>query len=345
MLPSAGYLIGYAFAVGVIGLLIGALAQRNAQAERRLSALVASVLGGGGVFARPGHCRAGADSANAAGKAFLLDLAFVPGDLAKAVLCAIVVHTVAEALPDSAAGWRSHMSGLRPMRPMPPTTAPISAPVPPAWRLSPRLHRALGPGAAQAVALASECEQLTFAQLHQRVRRRRRNGGNRRASRPRPPCCCRCTWGWSRDWCSFWPCWPVAVVRPLAMRPGPRPLPIGAGGGGRFVPYRAAARDLMPFYIGFTSGSSGQPKGFRRHHRSWVESLPSPPKPLGAAPPARCSAPGRISHSLFLFAAMLGLWTGRGARVQEKFSAETTWAQLQQAPAAPWWPCPANCCC
>ena len=99
-------------------------------------------------------------------------------------------------------------------------------------------------------------------------------------------------------------------------------------------PYRAAAPDLMPFYIGFTSGSSGQPKGFRRHHRSWVESFAITAQTFGAQLTGPVLAPGRISHSLFLFAAMLGLWTGRGARVQEKFSAETTWAQLQQAPGS-----------
>ena len=61
------------------------------------------------------------------------------------------------------------MSGLHPMHPMPPTTAPMSAPVPPAWRL---VHDCIAHWAQvqpQAVALASECEQLTFAQLHQRV--------------------------------------------------------------------------------------------------------------------------------------------------------------------------------
>ncbi len=30
---------------------------------------------------------------------------------------------------------------------------------------------------------------------------------------------------------------------------------------------------LAPFYVGFTSGSTGVPKGYRRHHLSWVESF------------------------------------------------------------------------
>ena len=33
-------------------------------------------------------------------KAFLADMAFVPGDTIKALLCALIVHTVARALPD-----------------------------------------------------------------------------------------------------------------------------------------------------------------------------------------------------------------------------------------------------
>ena len=40
-------------------------------------------------------------------KALMVDLAFVPGDLIKCVLCAIVVHTVAKALPDWRMGGRA----------------------------------------------------------------------------------------------------------------------------------------------------------------------------------------------------------------------------------------------
>ena len=40
-------------------------------------------------------------------QAFMVDLAFVPGDLVKCVLCALVVHTVAKALPDWRIGGRA----------------------------------------------------------------------------------------------------------------------------------------------------------------------------------------------------------------------------------------------
>lgn len=78
---------------------------------------------------------------------------------------------------------------------------------------------------------------------------------------------------------------------------------------------------LSPFYIGFTSGSTGLPKGFRRHHRSWVESFQVCARTFGPDALSRILVPGRFSHSLFLFGIMLGLWSGGGVVVQERFSA------------------------
>ena len=83
-----------------------------------------------------------------------------------------------------------------------------------------------------------------------------------------------------------------------------------------------------PFYIGFTSGSTGLPKGFRRNHRSWVESFRVTLQDFGPTAQGRVLAPGRMSHSLFLFGALLGLWTGGGTSVQRRFSATRTLASL-----------------
>jgi len=76
-----------------------------------------------------------------------------------------------------------------------------------------------------------------------------------------------------------------------------------------------------PFYIGFTSGSTGVPKGFRRHHQSWTESLRVCLDTFGADAASCVLAPGRFSHSLFLFGMVLGLWSGAGVVVQDRFSA------------------------
>ena len=81
------------------------------------------------------------------------------------------------------------------------------------------------------------------------------------------------------------------------------------------------ATPLSAFYTGFTSGSTGIPKGFMRHHRSWSESFRVSIADFGPVAAQRVLAPGRMSHSLFLFGVMHGLWCGAGAVVQEKFSA------------------------
>lgn len=75
------------------------------------------------------------------------------------------------------------------------------------------------------------------------------------------------------------------------------------------------------FYIGFTSGSTGIPKGFMRDHRSWTESFRVCLQTFGPAAAGRVFAPGGVSHSLFLFGMLLGVWSGGGVIVQSQFSA------------------------
>jgi acyl-CoA synthetase (AMP-forming)/AMP-acid ligase II len=91
----------------------------------------------------------------------------------------------------------------------------------------------------------------------------------------------------------------------------------------------AAPQALTPFYIGYTSGSTGIPKGFRRHHQSWAESFRVCLQEFGPDAGACILAPGRDSHSLFLFGMLLGLWTGGGVVVQERFSASAALETLR----------------
>lgn len=182
----------------------------------------------------------------------------------------------------------------------------------------------------QALALSSEGEQLSFAQLHQRVQAAAQALEQARAAHtvllPLQA-------GVVESLVQFLAvlasgrcaalgdsAWPLAMEQ--SVRAALDALPA----------YMAQQPDLAPFYIGFTSGSSGRPKGFRRHHRSWVESFAATLQTFPQVLQGPVLAPGRMGHSLFLFAALLGLWTGQGTLVQERFSAEQTWAQLQQHP-------------
>ena len=76
-----------------------------------------------------------------------------------------------------------------------------------------------------------------------------------------------------------------------------------------------------PFYVGFTSGSTGSPKGYMRHHQSWTSSFRACLDEFGPEAGSCILAPGKDSHSLFLFGMLLGLWSGAGVVVQAQFSA------------------------
>lgn len=105
MAPSAGYLLGYAPAALIAGLVMRAMPQRS-PALIGLGAFVAALLGG--LIALHGMGVAGLMllAHMSPKQALFTTLAFVPGDLIKCVLCAIVTHTVARGLPDWQFGGR-----------------------------------------------------------------------------------------------------------------------------------------------------------------------------------------------------------------------------------------------
>lgn len=65
-----------------------------------------------------------------------------------------------------------------------------------------------------------------------------------------------------------------------------------------------------PFYVGFTSGSTGLPKGYRRNHRSWLESFRAGDAEFGIGADDVVLAPGTLTHSLFLYGLAHGLHVG-----------------------------------
>lgn len=105
MVPSSGYLVGYALAAGVTGGLMRVLPHAT-PLRTAASAFIASLLGGLVFLHAVGIAGLMLLAQMPLDKAVMIDLAFVPGDLLKCVLCAMVVHTVARALPDWPFGGR-----------------------------------------------------------------------------------------------------------------------------------------------------------------------------------------------------------------------------------------------
>lgn len=69
-------------------------------------------------------------------------------------------------------------------------------------------------------------------------------------------------------------------------------------------------RSDSPFYVGFTSGSSGRPKAFVRSHRSWWESFERFSAICPLDPEGTVLVPGPLSSSHFLFGALHALHVG-----------------------------------
>lgn len=74
-----------------------------------------------------------------------------------------------------------------------------------------------------------------------------------------------------------------------------------------------------PFYVGFTSGSTGLPKGYRRSHRSWVESFEVSRLAFGLGEDDVILAPGGLAASLHLYGVVHALHIGARAVLMRRF--------------------------
>lgn len=81
---------------------------------------------------------------------------------------------------------------------------------------------------------------------------------------------------------------------------------------------RAKEDDL--FYLGFTSGSTGNPKAFVRTQASWIESFKVAEKVFNLTPHDCFMAPGPLAHSLSLFAATHALHLRAKLFLTDKFN-------------------------
>ncbi|TCK31092.1 long-chain acyl-CoA synthetase [Ancylobacter aquaticus] len=73
------------------------------------------------------------------------------------------------------------------------------------------------------------------------------------------------------------------------------------------------------FYVGFTSGSTGLPKGYRRAHRSWIDSFTASEVEFGLGADDVVLAPGGLAASLHLYGVIHALHIGARAVMMRQF--------------------------
>jgi long-chain acyl-CoA synthetase len=87
-----------------------------------------------------------------------------------------------------------------------------------------------------------------------------------------------------------------------------------------------------PFYIGFTSGTTGDPKAFIRSHRSWLASLHAAAVEFPVGMDEHVLVPGRLVHSLFLYAVVETLCSGATGYLLLDFKAKDGVGVLRRHP-------------
>ncbi len=106
MAPAAGYLLAWPLGAWVTGMLMATLPATTPRSSAT-SAFLASALGGLLVVHACGVVGLVKIANLSWTQAFFGTLVFVPGDLIKCGICALVVHTVARGLPDWQFGGRA----------------------------------------------------------------------------------------------------------------------------------------------------------------------------------------------------------------------------------------------
>jgi long-chain acyl-CoA synthetase len=76
----------------------------------------------------------------------------------------------------------------------------------------------------------------------------------------------------------------------------------------------------IPFYMGFTSGTTGEPKAFIRSHDSWLSSFDCTRYDFHISDNDQVLIPGALIHSHFLYGVMSTLYVGGTITLLEKFS-------------------------
>ncbi|WP_078429621.1 AMP-binding protein [Alkalihalobacterium alkalinitrilicum] len=94
--------------------------------------------------------------------------------------------------------------------------------------------------------------------------------------------------------------------------------------------YETSESDI--FYIGYTSGTTGKPKGYLRTHSSWLHSFTGSEQVFKLNKDDLIFSPGPLVHSHFLYAAVHSLHIGATLYVTKKFSAHSVYQTLTAVP-------------
>ncbi|MBM7551487.1 AMP-binding protein [Thalassobacillus pellis] len=86
------------------------------------------------------------------------------------------------------------------------------------------------------------------------------------------------------------------------------------------------------FYIGYTSGTTGKPKGYMRTHASWADCFSEGASIFSLCDKDHLLVPGPLVHSHFLYAAVQALHIGATLHLCDSFEPEKVWCQLEQEP-------------
>lgn len=89
-------------------------------------------------------------------------------------------------------------------------------------------------------------------------------------------------------------------------------------------------QDDALFYLGYTSGTTGKPKGFVRTHASWIHSFQSSDEIFRLTSEEKILAPGPLVHSHFLYAALHSLHIGATLYMTESFDANNVLNIIQK---------------
>ena len=84
------------------------------------------------------------------------------------------------------------------------------------------------------------------------------------------------------------------------------------------------------FYTGFTSGSTGLPKGYSRDQNSWLKSFAAENDEFRIGPRDVILAAGTLTHSLFLYALIRGLHAGAHVLLARRFRPDVVATLLHQ---------------